>query len=229
MIKMIVYLSLFTIFSMTGCASVKMAGMPSDPRAQPVPVAMPFKVDLVRMYNPSSKTFIETPIDSLTKEQIRKLLSNSSSKMTIEKKDINGQFNYIALGSTLQKGEYKITYDFTNSFNQSFELREGVETIGEFGVGVRLVAEIKTNSKSVNVSGLIPLAVGAKNNKLSGSIKYNTYGIRHPKINTAAPATLNLTEESIQKVFDAIAVARVLVDLDETTLEPNLLAYIPKE
>lgn len=228
MIKNFSYFSLVAFLSMTGCASVRMDGVPLNPSAQPIPVAMPIKVDTVRMYESSSKVFKEIPIASLTKDQIRNLLSNSSSKMTIEKKDESGQFNYIALGSTLQKGEYKITYDFTNSFNQKFELKNGVETIGEFGVGVRLIAEVKSNAKSVNVNGLIPLVVSAKNNKLSGSIKYNTYGIKHPKINTSAPATLSLSEDSIQKAFDAIAVARVLVDLDETTLEPSLLAYIPQ-
>lgn len=228
MIKKFSYFSLVAFLSMTGCATVKLNRIPLDPNAQPVPVAMPSKVDTVRMYDSGSKTFKEVPIAILTKDQIRNLLSNSSSKMTIEKKDASGRFNYIVLGSTLQKGEYKVTYDFTNSFNQQFELREGVETLGEFGVGVRLIAEVKTRSNAVDVNGLIPLIINAKNNKLSGSLKYNIYGIKHPKINTSVPAILNLNEDSIQKAFDAIAIARVLVDLDETTLEPNLLSYIPK-
>jgi hypothetical protein len=235
--KNILCISLLVMFSLTGCSSMvtrnfvslktNIDEFPDNPLAQAVPVAMPYKMDYVRVYDESIKAFAEVPIDSLTREQIRKLLSNTSTKITIEKKDVDGSFNYIALGSNLQKGEYKITYDFTNSFNQIFEVKDGVKTTGEFGVGVRLIAEIKTSSKSVNVNGLIPLVISAKDKQLTGSIKYNTYGIKHPKIPTTAPATLNLSEDSIQRVFEAVAAARVLVELDETTLQPNLLSYVP--
>lgn len=234
------YWGLGIVFLLTGCATINKGDdelihkamvdrdyQNIDTNLKPVSNPMPFKVQTVSMYDKDTKTYKEIPIDSLSKEQIRTLLSHTTSKITIEKKDVDGQFSYIHFGSTLQKGEYKITYDFTNSFNQSFELKDGIKTIGEFGVGVRLIAEIKTKSKSANVNGLIPLFISAKDNKLSGSISYSTYGIKHPKISVVAPATLDLSEGSIQKVFDAIATTRVLVDLDETTLEPNLLAYIP--
>lgn len=227
--KKIHVLNLIVMISLSGCATFDKRNFETGyAYLHPVPVVMPVKVETLRMYDTDSKTFKEIPVATLSKSQIRNLLTNSSSNMTIQKKDTSGNFKYIPLGFNIQKGEYKITYDFTNSFNQEFELREGVTTTGEFGVGVRLIAEVVTKSNSVDLNGLIPLLINAKNNKLSGSIKYNTYGIRHPKINAVSPPNLNLSEESIQKAFEAIATSKVLIDLDETILEPNLLGYIEK-
>lgn len=222
-------LNLFFITLLTGCATLEHKEYEVGYASQvPTPVEMPDKVETLRLYDAEDKSFKEIPVATLNKSQIRDLLTNTSTKITVQKKDTSGNFKIIPLGVNLQKGEYKITYDFTNSLNQQFEVRKGVTTNGQFGVGVRLAVLVVTNSKSVDITGLVPLFVSARSNKLTGSLKFETFGIKHPKIFTAHPDNLKFDEDSLQKVFEAIAASKILINLDDTILEPYLLAYIEK-
>lgn len=70
----------------------------------------------------------------------------------------------------------------------------------------------------------MPLGIAFKDNKVSGSLRFKAFGLSNDKVASLIPADVQgLDVSGIQKAFEAAATVRLLISLDETTLEPNLI------
>jgi len=192
-------------------------------KAEMIPVPNPIAVQTIEIYDKNQNKRIEADVLSLESSIIRKRLTSTRTFISVEKRDSNGSFSYIGAGGKVSKGTYRVTFDYTNYLNRPFNIDEETSAIARIGVGLRVTALLDTSSKSVDVSGLLPIGLAAKDNKVSGQIEYYVYGMSNDKISIAAPSPKTLDLSSIQEAFEASAKTKVMFNLDETTLEPYLI------
>lgn len=219
---MIIIISL----TLTGCSSISnidKKAIVTATKAEMIPVPNPIAVQTIEIYDKNQNKRIEADVLSLESSVIRKRLTSTRTFISVEKRDSNGSFSYIGAGGKVSKGTYRVTFDYTNYLNRPFNIDEKTSAIARIGVGLRVTALLDTSSKSVDVSGLLPIGLAAKDNKVSGQIEYYVYGMSNDKISIAAPSPKTLDLSSIQEAFEASAKTKVMFNLDETTLEPYLI------
>jgi hypothetical protein len=219
-------LLIILVLIMSGCESLS----PMDKntivtatKAEMIPVLNPVAVRTIEIYDKALNKRVEADVLSLESSVIRKRLTSTRTFISVEKQDSSGSFSYIGAGGKVSKGTYRVTFDYTNYLNRPFEIDETTSAIARIGVGLRVTALLETSSKSVDVSGLLPIGLAAKDNKVSGQIEYYVYGMSNDKISIAAPSPKTLDLSSIQEAFEASAKTKVMFNLDETTLEPYLI------
>lgn len=188
-----------------------------------IPVKNPMAVQSIEIYDRAQKKRIDADVLSLTSKQIRSRLTSTRTFISVEQRDSSGEFSYIGAGGKVSKGTYRITFDYVNYMNKSIELSKSQSAIGRIGVGLRVTATLDSESKNVDVSGLLPIGLAAKDKKISGQIEYYVYGMSNDKISVAAPSPKTLDLSSIQEAFEASAKTKVMFNLDETILEPYLI------
>lgn len=214
------------VLIMAGCSSmsdIERNTIVTATTADMIPVPNPVAVKTIEIYDKTQKKRIDADVLSLDSSVIRKRLTSTRTFISVEKQDSNGSFSYIGAGGQVSKGTYRVTFDYTNYLNKPFQIDDNTSAIARVGVGLRVTALLDTSSKSVDVSGLLPIGLAAKDNKVSGQIEYYVYGMSNDKISIAAPSPKTLDLSSIQEAFEASAKTKVMFNLDETTLEPYLI------
>lgn len=211
----------------SGCASVPMSNSMlasvSISESNMIPVKNPMAVSTIEIYDNVNNIRVEADVLSLTSKQIRSRLTSTRTFISVEQRDSSGEFSYIGAGGKVSKGTYRVTFDYVNYLNRNIQLSESSSAIGRIGVGLRVTATLDSSSKDVDVSGLLPIGLAAKDKKVSGQIEYYVYGMSNDKISIAAPSPKTLDLSSIQEAFEASAKTKVMFNLDETILEPYLI------
>ena len=214
------------IFTITACAGFQTRSAYINiavSEAEMIPVKNPMPVKSIEMYDKATKKRIDVDVLSLESKDIRKRLTSTRTFISVEKRDSSGELSYIGAGGKVSKGTYKVTFDYTNYMDRNVEIDENSSAIGRVGVGLRVTATLDTMSNNVDLSGLLPIGIAAKDNKVSGQIEYYVYGMSNDKISIAAPSPKTLDLSSIQEAFEASAKTKVMFNLDETVLEPYLI------
>lgn len=197
--------------------------------ADMIPVKNPMPVQTIEVYDKIQKKRVEADVLSLDSKTIRNRLTSTRTFISVEKQNSNGEFNYVGAGGKVSKGTYKVTFDYTNYMNRNIDIDDNTTAIARIGVGLRVTATLDTSSKEVDVSGLLPIGLAAKDNKVSGQIEYYVYGMSNDKISVAAPSPKTLDLSSIQEAFEASAKTKVMFNLDETSLEPYIIGLAQVE
>jgi hypothetical protein len=179
----------------------------------------------------AGKTFVwdgntesELPWASLAEPDRRLQLSNQDAKVAIEKVDGGVTIGYLDSGANLSKGTYRITVDYTRYKDEAVRGNGQIVGRGKVGVGVRVTADVTTKSSGLNLSGLIPIAVGFSRKKLVGNLEIRVIGIVSPEIAKIISPPTSLNEESITKAMESFGAFRVVIDQDDTRTVPHLLA-----
>lgn len=223
--------SIFFTFSLSGCMADSMDTRKNNIHTvltgTMIPTKVPTPINTIEIYDTVQGKRVEVDVLSLTSDQIRSRLTSTSTFVSMEKLNTDGTFNYIGSSGKVQKGRYRVTFDYTNFTTQPIKTNDGnIENslvIGKIGVGLRITADLITKSNGVRIDGLIPLAVALQNNKVSGNLSFNVYGVSNKKVDLAVPTQAILSEESIQKAFESAAAVRIIFGLEETKLEPYLI------
>ncbi|WP_448552703.1 hypothetical protein [Thalassotalea montiporae] len=217
----------FIVLTLSACANMsaeKVARLSvAVSEADMIPVKNPIAVQTIEVYDKAQKKRIEADVLALESKTIRRRLTSTRTFISVEKRDSSGGFSYVGAGGKVSKGTYRVTFDYTNYMNRDIDINETTTAIGRVGVGLRVTATLDTSSKEVDVSGLLPIGLAAKDNKVSGQIEYYVYGMSNDKISVAAPSPKTLDLSSIQEAFEASAKTKVMFNLDETVLEPYLI------
>ncbi|NWA29212.1 hypothetical protein HX866_30435 [Pseudomonas gingeri] len=212
-----------------GCASVQGSapeGAGYNVRLPIIPLDAPRPIKTIEVYDAKTKRRVEADVLSLKSSEIRGRLTTYESLTTVQKRDSSGGLTYLGSGAKVAKGTYIVTFDYVNSTVQDVEFNDGVDrrATGKIGVGLRITAEITTLSNDVDITGLLPIGLAFRDNKVSGSLRFNAFGLSNDKVASLVPATMqNVDFMGIQKAFEAAATVRLLIGLDETKLEPNLI------
>ncbi|WP_284383589.1 hypothetical protein [Pseudomonas putida] len=213
---------------LSGCGTVSAtapSGAAYNSQLPIIPLATPVPIRTIETFDKKTNTRIETDVLAMKSAEIRKRLTNYETFTTIQKRDISGGLTYVGNSAKAAKGNYIITFDYVNSSTQEvkFNGSEG-KALGQIGVGLRITAEVTTFTNDVDIGGLMPIGIAFKDNKVSGSLRFKAFGLSNDKVATLIPADVqSLDVSGIQKAFEAAATVRLLISLDETTLEPNLI------
>ncbi|MDD2133454.1 hypothetical protein [Pseudomonas kurunegalensis] len=190
-----------------------------------IPLATPVPVRTIETFDKKTNKRVETDVLSMKSSEIRKRLTNYETFTTIQRRDLSGRLSYVGNSVKAAKGSYVITFDYVNSSTQEIvsDTLPG-KALGQIGVGLRITAEITTFTNDVDIGGLMPIGIAFKDNKVSGSLRFKAFGLSNDKVATLIPADVqSLDVSGIQKAFEAAATVRLLISLDETNLEPNLI------
>lgn len=212
----------------TGCSNNTVVPANSDSYGQMamIPLSNPIPIKSLEVYDQKSGKRISSDILSMKSSDIRKRLTTYEAITTIQKRDVSGGLTYLGSGAKVGKGSYVITFDYVNSSTQEVVFDEAKRRValGKIGVGVRITAEITTKTNDINISGLIPLGVAYQSNNISGGIYFKAFGLNNDKVPSLIPVDMQeLNAAGLQKAFEAAATVRVLMSLDETSLEPYLI------
>jgi len=215
---------------LSGCATVS-APAPTevayDGQLALIPLATPIPVRTIETFDKKTNRRVETDVLSMKSSDIRKRLTSYETFTTIQKRDTSGGLTYVGNSAKSAKGTYVITFDYVNSNTQEITFNNDGGTrkaLGQIGVGLRIVADVTTLTNDVDIGGLMPIGIAFKDNKISGSLRFKAFGLSNDKVASLIPSDVqSLDVSGIQKAFEAAATVRLLISLDETTLEPNLI------
>jgi hypothetical protein len=226
------FLKLATVVSLgawlAGCATSTIPtsdGAMIDPQLQIIPLSTPIPIRTIETLDKKTNKRVETDVLAMKSSEIRKRLTTYESFTTIQKRDTSGGLTYIGNSAKVGKGSYVITFDYVNSTIQEIAVTGRAKPVlGQIGVGLRITADVTTLTNDVEIGALIPLGIAFKDNKVSGNLRFKAFGLSNDKVASLIPVDKQVLDISgIQKAFEAAATVRLLIGLDETILEPNLI------
>jgi len=123
---------------------------------------------------------------------------------------------------------------FENTEPQSRDqhaIREGYEKFNipvYVGVGLRVIAHIRTIEGNANISGLGVIGAEANAGRLSGSLNIQTLGVNGKLISPALPIHSELNRTTAQNAIVSVASIKALLYDEETEIAPRVVGlYLP--
>lgn len=162
-------------------------------------------------------------------EARRKLLPNIASEVTTQTRSTDGNVGlpgiFSADGNRIKK---LYTIDMIKYRMEPIidKATKKVLMFATVGVGLRLKIDIETNDRKFEFGNLINLAFKAKQGSVSGTISAHVIGMDSNDINVAMPFSNDISDSSIQKMIEAMAIVRAKFNDPNTTLAPQMLAQV---
>lgn len=162
---------------------------------------------------------------SLNQTQIKTLLDQTDEHVTVEQINADGGVTFLSSGLTAKKGSYRVTYYYYRFRNQPCAAGSPGQGAIAVGIGVRVTAEIATSKAGINVSDLIPLAVAASREHLSGRMRAQSVGLTGGTgaISSYLEASGGVNADTIRKAVESFGVVKALLETTGVTLSPNYL------
>lgn len=167
---------------------------------------------------------------SLSQERIRSLLDLSDEDVTFEQVDTSGHASFLTSGANLQRGRYRITYYYYRYRNEPCVPDDPLSGAAAVGVGIRVIANVETNKSGLNLGQLIPLAMAADRNQVSGKISVQVVGITSgtTSLQTFLQGTGGgLTMDTVRNALASLSVVKAVADTSSVTLSPNYMWIEP--
>ncbi|WP_156970816.1 hypothetical protein [Andreprevotia chitinilytica] len=119
-----------------------------------------------------------------------------------------------------------ILIDFTKYRTEP--IKDGNDnTLAYSRIGAGLRVDIKFDTVDANIgSGLFALAASAKAGKTLGTVSAEIIGMNSNDATVSMPFTLDLSDASIQKVIEAMAIVRTKLTDEKTKLKPQYIARL---
>ncbi len=158
-----------------------------------------------------------------TADAINKLLPNIATQVTTRIDNASGNAGGL-FGASMHKEH--ITIDFMKYRSEEI-FDNGGQTLayGRVGAGMRLLIELETSEGSLGGS-LFAIAASAKAGRTTGTISADIIGMDASDITLSVPFTTDLSEGSIQKIVEALAVVKTKFRDPATTVTPQFMAKI---
>ncbi len=159
------------------------------------------------------------------------LLPNITTSVAII--EIGGSANLASFFSTEMKHK-KITIDFMKYRTEPILTRSAAESktplleirsYSRVGAGMRLEIDILTSDASLG-GNLFAIAASAKAGMTTGNISVDVIGLNSPEITLSMPFTTDLSDGSIQKIIEALAIVKSKLHDPQTTLTPQFIAEV---
>lgn len=188
----------------------------------PVPIDYKGKVKYIDSSKVASvQNILELKHDTSLLNSFNNLVSN----VTIYKEDETGGLTLYGSSLSGKKETYVVIYDFMQSQSIFLNKADKSKYYALVGVSTRLVVNVTTKKKSINLANLFGLGISAEKNKLAGKLEVKINGISSEKINSVIPVTSDLSTTSIANALQAIATIKVLVYDSKTVISPQILAF----
>lgn len=160
---------------------------------------------------------------SLSDSEIKSELALVHENTEVFQKTTDGKFEILANKATAKKGVYNTVYYYYVFKNYSCGgLADGVVAVG---VGMRVIAGVKTTKANVDVSNLIPLAVSVDQNDLSGQLSVEGIGLTsaNGNISSYLSSAGTLNEENIRKAVESFGIVKAVLGTTQLKLTPHAL------
>lgn len=147
---------------------------------------------------------------------------NIVSNVTVYEVEQNGDLKVLGVGISAKNKVYEVIYDYSQTQTLIWGEGDDAESV-LVGVGVRMVAKVKTKKAGINLSS--PFSLTADTKKIEGSLEVRVTGISSSQINGLIPTTTDLSSSSISVALQAVATIKSHIHDEETIIVPQYLAY----
>ncbi len=180
-------------------------------------------------YYDSTGTSVTKAWAQLSNKQIRDILPNIYTDISVAKRDVSGNLTYLVAKSTAEAGNYRVVMDYTKYRPESVVDGNSKKELGlgRIGVGLRMTADIQTTKSNIDLGSLFALGVAASLNKLSGTLSVQILGIGTDDVDSLTLTNAKIDETSIQKTLEGMAAIKSKIADSKTTLTPQVLWVKP--
>lgn len=147
---------------------------------------------------------------------------NLVSNVTVYQVEKDGGLTIGGIGISAKNEIYQVIYDFSQTQTLVSE-EDGKPKSVLIGVGVRMVAKVKTRKAGINLTNPFSLVANSKN--ISGSLEVRVIGLASSKINDLIPTTTDLSPASISVALQSIATIKTQMYGEETIVTPQYIAF----
>lgn len=149
---------------------------------------------------------------------------NIVSNVTVYEVEQNGDLKVLGVGVSGKNKTYQVIYDYSQTQTIVWEKGNGNPSESVLiGIGVRMVAKVKTKKSGINLSS--PFTLTADTRKVEGSLEVRVSGISSPKINGLIPTTTDLSPSSISVALQAVATIKSHIHDKDAIIVPQFIAY----
>lgn len=130
------------------------------------------------------------------------VLPNESVSVAVNKRQKDAEIVYGPAHLSVKNASYEVKVDYIKYQTTQYEDSNDIFRVG---VGIRIVAFVKTKKAGIDLGSLYALAVAAENNQLSGTLTMETMGISGEKITPLIPIPSKIDVSTIQNALQAAA------------------------
>ena len=224
--------SVMLIWILSGCTSFTQSGFNApvagiEGYKDFVPVD-PLESPQVTYYDRTGKQ-VTKAWSQLSNDEIRKLLPNIYTDISVAKRDSSGNLTYLVSKATAEAGNYRVVMDYTK-YRQEIAHEPGTKKelgLGRIGVGLRMTAEVQTNKANIELSSILAIGIAAVTDQLRGALSVHVIGIGTADVDNLTVTNARIDETSIQKTLEGMAAIKSKIADSGTTLTPQVLWVRP--
>ncbi len=169
--------------------------------------------------------YTEVPWPGRTSSDINNLLPNHSASVVTYKRDLMLGLSYLPASVSAEKGEYRVVMDYIKYRDEIITDANGKYLgNGRVGVGLRLVADLKTSKANLDLGSLALIGLNAKLGYLKGSLYVNVIGVDSQDVTNLIPLSSVIDETAIQNALQSLAAIKSKIHDPSTTLTPHIVA-----
>jgi hypothetical protein len=156
--------------------------------------------------------------------QRNKLLPNIATEISVQDIYAAAEIGPFASGNGKTR---RITIDFMKYRSEPVQDDAGrVYFHSRVGAGLRVTVNLTKWNADLSSGGLLPIAMSAKSGETRGYITADVIGMDASDITMAMPFTSDVSEESVQRIIEAMAVVRSKLHEEGTYIDPQFIARI---
>lgn len=133
--------------------------------------------------------------------------------------------NVYDLAAEVVRYEVKHTININPTDKEAIKNYSAINIPIYVGIGLRITADIITNTEGVGLSGLGALSLAVENKRVSGSLVVQTLGISGKSITASMPIQSELNASSVQNAIVAIGAIKALMYEKDTVLKPRIVGF----
>lgn len=219
-----------TLLALGGCATLTHGTAPPPPYIEEgvhrVVLVEAFEVPkVIRVVDGQQQ---EVFWESLTEPERRARLPLTDTVVMIERQNTDGSFSFAPVSASAGKGVYRVSFAYMKYRNEACQPDRPEAGTVRIGVGLRVSATITTRTAGLNLGGLLPFAFSFQNKRMSGELTIKTIGIVSPSsvLSGYLRQGVGLTEESIVQAMESMAVAKAILEDNDTRSVPHAMAIV---
>lgn len=162
-------------------------------------------------------------IKTLNKGEMLRFLTNETVMISVAEIDKEGNMRYIPERVSQKGKQYIVTMDYLKF--STIDIRQQGDIIGEAaaGIGFRIIINISSRAKDVNLGDLFAIGMAASDKKIYGSLRVEAIGMHDPQITSVIPLPSEVSGASIQTVMQAITTIKYKIYDKTTNLSPQIV------
>lgn len=167
-----------------------------------------------------------------------KHLINNAARVSIQEVTQSGEVKYIASGISRKGSYYHATIDYIKYHSSSIRIPidkpilDGAENnfsqsrivLGvAVGVGLRAEASFYSEESGAKIADIVNIGASAQENKISGTMAFQTMGVESKAISDALPIPSQLSSATVQHALQTMATVKANIYSKDTNVVPQIV------